>query len=772
MMGAPGAPTDRRRPDSQFQGLVEHSLVGMAIAQDDRFLYVNPKYCEIFGYSRDELLHRIKVADLAAEADRPLVEENMRTRLRGAASAVENTFKGRRKDGAVIDVEMRGAVMVIDGRPALISSLIDVTDRKRMEEMLRESERQIGRERDTAQAYLDIAGVMILVLDASGSVALINRMGCSALGYDNSAEIVGKSWIDNFVPERLRDVMREAFARLYSGNDPSIEYYENPVLTKSGEERIVAWHNTRIRDDKGSVIATLSSGEDVTEKRRADETLRAAEEKFRTIFNSVSDGIFVADGKLGRFIDVNEAGCAMFGYGREELIGSDIGTLSSGIPPYTLQDALSWHEKAEAGLAQTFEWHCKAKDGRLFWAEVSLRSLPFGGQFVGLASLRDITARKEAEHRLRRTTNALKTLSRCNSVLVHAVSEEVLFREMCGVIVEVGGYRMAWIGLAENDAEKTVRPVAHAGHEAGYLALRTFSWVDNDRGRGPTGTAIRTGAVQINRDFATNPRVVTWRGEALKRGYASNIALPLRQSDRTFGALTIYAPEPDAFDGEEVKLLTELADDIGYGVIALRTRIDREEGIRRLGRAVEETVQVIASTVEMRDSYTSGHQRRVAKIAEAIAIEMGLPDETSHGLRLAGIVHDVGKLGVPAEILSKPSRLSATEYELVKGHVQTGYDILKQVEFPWPIADIVLQHHERLDGSGYPNGLKGDAILIEARILAVADVVESMISHRPYRPARGLDAALAEIQQGKGRLYDPLVVEACIKVMSERPVVE
>jgi len=284
--------------------------------------------------------------------------------------------------------------------------------------------------------------------------------------------------------------------------------------------------------------------------------------------------------------------------------------------------------------------------------------------------------------------------------------------------------------------------------------------------------AIRTGTVQINRDFATNPRIAIWRSEALKRGYASSIALPLRDNDHTFGALTIYAHEPDAFDGEEVNLLTELADDIGYGVIALRTRIDREAGLRRLGRAVEETVQVIASAVETRDSYTSGHQRRVARIAEAIAIEMGLPEETTHGLRLAGIVHDVGKLGVPAEILSKPSRLSPTEYELVKGHVRTGYDILKQVEFPWPIADIVLQHHERLDGSGYPNGLKGDAILIEARILAVADVVESMISHRPYRPARGLDAALAEIQQGKGRLYDPRVVEACVKVMRERPMVE
>jgi len=191
---------------------------------------------------------------------------------------------------------------------------------------------------------------------------------------------------------------------------------------------------------------------------------------------------------------------------------------------------------------------------------------------------------------------------------------------------------------------------------------------------------------------------------------------------------------------------------------------DRVEAQRRLERALEGTVAAVASTVEMRDPYTAGHQRRVALVSAAIAKEMGLSAGRIHGLRLAGTVHDLGKINIPADILSKPGKLTPIEYEFIKTHPQVGYDILKPVEFPWPIADIVLQHHERLDGSGYPNGLKGDAIMLEARILAVADVVESMMSHRPYRAALGLEAALAEIRQGRGKLYDPLVVDACLKV--------
>jgi putative nucleotidyltransferase with HDIG domain len=176
----------------------------------------------------------------------------------------------------------------------------------------------------------------------------------------------------------------------------------------------------------------------------------------------------------------------------------------------------------------------------------------------------------------------------------------------------------------------------------------------------------------------------------------------------------------------------------------------------------------MAATVETRDPYTAGHQRRVADLARAIAVEMGLSSEQIEGIRMAAIVHDIGKVSVPAEILSKPTKLAEIEFHLIKGHPQSGYDILKDIDFPWPIARIVLEHHERMNGSGYPNGLTGDKTFIESRVLAVADVVEAIASHRPARPARELSAALAEITQHKETLYDPGVVDACNRLFHRR----
>jgi len=189
---------------------------------------------------------------------------------------------------------------------------------------------------------------------------------------------------------------------------------------------------------------------------------------------------------------------------------------------------------------------------------------------------------------------------------------------------------------------------------------------------------------------------------------------------------------------------------------------DRKESVDQLRKALGGTIQAIASLVETKDPYTAGHQRRVADIARTIATEMGLSIDQINGLRLAGIIHDVGKVSVPAEILSTPKRLTAIEFGLIKTHAQSGYDIVKNIEFPWPIARMVREHHERMDGSGYPNGLIGDDILMESRILAVADVVEAMATHRPYRPALGLDSALEEINKNKGRLYDAGAVDACL----------
>ena len=172
--------------------------------------------------------------------------------------------------------------------------------------------------------------------------------------------------------------------------------------------------------------------------------------------------------------------------------------------------------------------------------------------------------------------------------------------------------------------------------------------------------------------------------------------------------------------------------------------------------------------METRDPYTAGHQRRVADLAQAIATEMKLAENQRDGLRMAGTIHDLGKVSIPAEILSKPTKLTEIEYQLIQAHPQTGYDILKGIEFPWPVAEMVLQHHERMNGSGYPQGLKGEEISTEAQILMVADVVEAMASYRPYRPALGVDAALEEIEKNKGILYDSRVVEVCLGLFREK----
>jgi PAS domain S-box-containing protein len=193
-----------------------------------------------------------------------------------------------------------------------------------------------------------------------------------------------------------------------------------------------------------------------------------------------------------------------------------------------------------------------------------------------------------------------------------------------------------------------------------------------------------------------------------------------------------------------------------------------QQTLERLKRAVGATIRVMVAAIEARDPYTAGHQIRSADLARAIATEMGLPQDKIEGIRIAGSIHDIGKLSVPAEILAKPSKLTDLEFSLIKEHSQIGYEILKDVESPWPLAQIVHQHHERMNGTGYPRKLKEDEILIEARILSVADVVEAMASHRPYRPTLGIEAALEEIAKNKGILYDAAVSAACLRLFREK----
>jgi PAS domain S-box-containing protein/putative nucleotidyltransferase with HDIG domain len=218
------------------------------------------------------------------------------------------------------------------------------------------------------------------------------------------------------------------------------------------------------------------------------------------------------------------------------------------------------------------------------------------------------------------------------------------------------------------------------------------------------------------------------------------------------------------------------ADGAPYGIVYLcrniaerkRAETDLREGLVKLRSTLKASIDSLASAIEMRDPYTAGHQERTTRLARAIAVEMGLAQESVEAIEIAGVIHDIGKLYVPAEILSKPTKLTDLEYAMIKMHAQAGFTILSKIDFPWPIARIVHEHHELVNGSGYPRGLTGRDILLEARILCVADVVEAMSSHRPYRPALGVAAALEEIAQKRGILYDREVVDACTRLFREK----
>ncbi|HUW75799.1 MAG TPA: PAS domain S-box protein [Gallionella sp.] len=246
-----------------------------------------------------------------------------------------------------------------------------------------------------------------------------------------------------------------------------------------------------------------------------------------------------------------------------------------------------------------------------------------------------------------------------------------------------------------------------------------------------------------------------------------NVALEFRAIHKQGHTITLGANASYAFYHGQPAVIGLIQD------ISVKKRDEERilQYVNQLKSTFMSTVQLATSLSEMRDPYTAGHERRVSDIAVAIATKMGLDEHRIEGIKVAGFLHDIGKISIPAEILVKPGRLTATEYALVQGHAQASYDVLKHVEFPWPVAIIALQHHERMDGSGYPNGLKGDEILLESRIMAVADVVEAMASHRPYRPGLGIDKALTELERGRGSAYDPDVVDICLRLFREQEFV-
>jgi PAS domain S-box-containing protein len=375
--------------------------------------------------------------------------------------------------------------------------------------------------------------------------------------------------------------------------------------------------------------------------------------------------------------------------------------------------ALEASGTADPGRSRILELEEYRKDGSIIWSEDHLSFMRDEVQKpVGIITLtRDITERKQAEDKIKKQTDAMESA--------------------------IDG-----IAILDKDEEYTYMNQAHAriyGYEnAGELIRKSWKTL--------------YGADEIKRfDAEIMPKFGNegfWQGETL-------------------------GMKKDGNKFPQTISLTAL--DGGGLICVVRDITERKQAEEELQRTLESlrksfaaTIQVMVSAIEARDPYTAGHQIRSADLARAIAAQMGLPREKIEGLRMAGSIHDIGKLSIPAEILSKPSKLTNLEFSLIMEHAQMGSEMLKDVESPWPLAEIIYQHHERMDGSGYPRNLKGDEILMEARILGVADVVESMASHRPYRPSLGIEAALEEIAKNRGTLYDDAVADACVRLFREK----
>jgi PAS domain S-box-containing protein/putative nucleotidyltransferase with HDIG domain len=468
---------------------------------------------------------------------------------------------------------------------------------------------------------------------------------------------------------------------------------------------------------------------------------------------------------------------ALTGYSPEDFTTRRLRWKDLILPDDLIDNKRKFIETWKGDKSYAWEYRIRKKNGEIRWIQDLVQIFTDSAGKIDYVNgiLFDITDRKQAEERLQRTSRALKALSACNQALVHATQEKGFLTDVCEVIVREGGYPLAWVGYAQSDQMKSVSHIASAGVEGEHPEWVNLTWGEDAHGKSPGGMAIKTGAIQLARDILHDPALAPWHEEWRRRGFKAIIALPLIVEGKAIGILGIYAKDPEAFDPEEVRLLEELAGGVSFGIWSLRTDRERQRAeaevqhsLEKIKKALDGTVLAVANTMEMRDPYTAGHQRQVAQLAGDIAQEMGFSAERVEGMRVLGCLHDIGKIAIPAEILSKPGRLSPLEFTLIKDHPRVGYEIIKDIDFPFPLAEGILQHHERLNGSGYPQGISGPDILLEAKILGVADVVEAMASHRPYRRSLGIDRALEEISRNRGILYDPEVVDICLNLFHEK----
>ncbi|MCK9372972.1 MAG: HD domain-containing protein [Sulfuricurvum sp.] len=510
---------------------------------------------------------------------------------------------------------------------------------------------------------------------------------------------------------------------------------------------------------------------DITEEKKQNDLIARAEREWTDAFDAIQDGVMLHD-KENNIMRANQA--------YKELSGAKKFKEIIGKPYYEVfpkRDGAMDEGIQEHG--QFSEEEFTLDNGHIFKSRTYPVFNNAGDYSFGILLFEDITDLRHKENEIVQLNSTLKLISRCNELLVRSTSEKALLTSICTEIISSEKYDFAGVYVKH---DQLIKCDYYSFSEQRILQLEEIDFTSDIYRGCPINICINQNNIITINDIDNDPKwseyLKSHREVCPATPYdmkGSMLILPLTHNTVSLGAVAIYSKSPQLFDNQKSSLFKELSDDMAYGIHTLRLRrnltelnLDRDKMIIQLHESLEGTVRSIAMMVEARDTYTAGHQNRVAQLAVAIAKEMDLSESKIEGLSLAASIHDLGKIKIPAEILSKPGQLSTIEYLFIQTHPEVGYEILKEVKFPWPIAEIIRQHHEKVDGSGYPSGLKGENILLESRILAVADIVEAMASHRPYRAALGINAALDEIKKGRGVKLDAAVVDVCVSLFEEK----
>lgn len=557
--------------------------------------------------------------------------------------------------------------------------------------------------------------------DKNGFCTFANEACVKALGYDSVSDLVGKD-MHALVHHTRKDGTPYPYRECptYSSVRDGRSYHiDDEILwRKDGTSFPVAyWSYPVVRDGvtHGAVVTFL----DISEQLHVKDELRASKKMLESIVENIPAMVFLKDAKDLRFELFNRAGEQLLGYKREDLLGRN----DYDFFPPEQADAFTQKDRAVLESRQLLEIPAepiKIADGSERWLHTFKIGLyDEAGQATHLLGISvDISERARMEEALRDNQIKLAEAQR----MAHLGYWEL----------DLLTNKLDW-----SDEIFRIFELDPAQFSASYEAfLATIHPEDREEVKQAYEDSLKHHAA-----YQIHHRLLMKDGR---------IKYVLEKCETTYNAA-----------GQPLRSLGTVQD-VTASMFAEKALSEQQ---KVLEQALEGTIHTVSMAVELRDPYTAGHQRRVAELSCAIARQLGLDEERIRGIRLGATIHDIGKIGIPAEVLSKPSHLTDIELRIVREHARMGYDILKEVRFPWPVADIAHQHHERMDGSGYPQGLKGEAIALEARIVAVADVVESMASHRPYRPSLGIEAARAELVAGRGSLYDAQVVDACLHAL-------